>query len=158
MACLIIEGKYEDVPRELRYMVKTFCFQAAYDRFEVFEELLAKASLRVPSSNRTEIRDLYESICHPEWRNADNLLSSRVGIYDHFKGGIYLATGTSLFVSGEKEVEVVEYISLKSGKKCTRYLWQWNEVVRWPDGKFRSRFVYRGSDLSVPEPSFKVHA
>lgn len=77
------------------------------------------------------------------------------GIYDHFKGGVYLIRGHSLWASGNGE-PVVEYLSMLFGTKHTRLVSQWCEVVKWPDGKYRSRFVYRGADLTVPEPKFKV--
>lgn len=78
-----------------------------------------------------------------------------LGIYDHFKGGVYLVTGHALWASGAGELNV-EYLSMVHGTKHNRLATQWCEVVAWPDGLFRSRFVYRGSDLNTPEPVFKV--
>jgi hypothetical protein len=81
----------------------------------------------------------------------------RPGIYDHFKGGVYLVTGLSTWVSGgEPEAQAVEYLSMIYGTRFTRLATQWCEVVQWPDGKYRSRFVYRGSDLKTPARPFKV--
>lgn len=77
------------------------------------------------------------------------------GIYDHFKGGIYLVTGSGSWASGEGEL-VIEYLSMIFGTKHYRLGTQWCEVVQWPDGKYRSRFVYRGPTLLTPEPPFKV--
>ena len=77
------------------------------------------------------------------------------GVYDHFKGGVYLIRDFSSWASGDGEL-VVEYLSLLFGSKHTRLASQWREVVRWPDGRYRSRFVYRGPDLRTPELSFKV--
>ena len=42
------------------------------------------------------------------------------------------------------------------GTDHTRFVREWCEVVQWPDGKYRSRFVYRGPDLTTPAPQFKV--
>lgn len=84
--------------------------------------------------------------------------SMPLGIYDHFKGGVYLATGVAHWASGDMEY-TVEYVSLlgpHAGKKCNRFAWQWAEVVPWPDGKYRSRFVYRGRGDNVPVPPWKV--
>jgi hypothetical protein len=81
-------------------------------------------------------------------------LQSR-GVYDHFKGGVYMIRDFSTWASGNGE-KVVEYLSMLFGTKASRLMSQWCEVVRWPDGKYRSRFVYRGPDLRTPEPSFKV--
>jgi hypothetical protein len=78
-----------------------------------------------------------------------------LGIYDHFKGGVYLITGYSRWASGNGE-PVIEYLSMLFGTKHTRLLDQWIEVVKWPDGRYRSRFIYRGANLTVAEPSFKV--
>jgi hypothetical protein len=78
------------------------------------------------------------------------------GVYDHFKGGVYFVTDTSLWVSGETPEEAVEYLSATNGRRFTRLAWQWSEVVVWPDGKYRSRFVYRGPNLTDAPPSFKV--
>lgn len=77
------------------------------------------------------------------------------GIWDHFKGGVYLKTGHGGWASGDGEL-VVEYRSMLFGTKHYRFATQWCEVVQWPDGKYRSRFVYRGPDLKTPEPDFKV--
>jgi hypothetical protein len=79
----------------------------------------------------------------------------RLGIHDHFKGGIYKVKGFSAWASGVGE-KVVEYDSMIFGTPHTRLATQWCEVVEWPDGKFRSRFVYRGPDLKTPAPVFKV--
>ncbi len=77
------------------------------------------------------------------------------GLWDHFKGGIYLITGFSSWASGNNE-PVVEYLSMLFGTKHTRLVSQWCEVVQWPDKKYRSRFVKRGPDLRTPEPPYKV--
>lgn len=77
------------------------------------------------------------------------------GIWDHFKGGIYLTQGFGAWASGNGE-GVVAYISMSNGKAFYRLATQWNEIVRWPDGQLRSRFIYRGPDLSTPAPTFKV--
>ncbi len=77
------------------------------------------------------------------------------GIWDHFKGGVYLKTGHGSWASGSGEL-TVEYLSMLFGTKHYRLAEHWCEVVRWPDGKYRSRFVYRGPDLKTAEPSFKV--
>ncbi len=77
------------------------------------------------------------------------------GIFDHFKGGVYLVTGYSTWASGNGE-RIVEYLSMTNAQKFTRLGSQWCEVVEWPDKRYRSRFVYRGPDLIAPEPTFKV--
>lgn len=79
----------------------------------------------------------------------------RLGISDHFKGGVYKVRGFSMWASGNGE-KVVEYTSLLHGTDHTRLATQWCEVVKWPDGKYRSRFVYRGPDLKTPAPAYKV--
>jgi hypothetical protein len=79
----------------------------------------------------------------------------KLGVYDHFKGGVYLVRGFSFWASGHGEL-VIEYTSLLHGTHHCRLASQWCEAVRWPDGKWRSRFVYRGPDLDTPPPAFKV--
>jgi hypothetical protein len=75
------------------------------------------------------------------------------GIYDHFKGGVYLTERVALWVDDDSPV--VFYVSLVNGAAYCRRCSEWNEVVQWPDGKYRSRFVFRGIGCSE-EPSFKV--
>jgi hypothetical protein len=78
------------------------------------------------------------------------------GVWDHFKGGVYLSDRVERCAdSGEPRVS---YLSLLHGTWHSRRVSQWNSVVAWPDGLLRSRFVYRGANLSVPAPSFKVIA
>lgn len=77
-----------------------------------------------------------------------------IGVFDHFKGGVYLVE--RLARSADTGEPIVVYLSLHHGTWHTRRLSQWNEVVPWPDGVERARFVYRGPDAEVPEPSFKV--
>jgi hypothetical protein len=73
------------------------------------------------------------------------------GIWDHFKGGIYLSEGLGLSAdTGELEVE---YVSLLHGTRHHRRCSQWNEIVLWPDDKYRSRFVLRQRQEAPP---FKV--
>jgi hypothetical protein len=84
-----------------------------------------------------------------------NPASIMEGIWDHFKGGVYLKSGQGSWASGNNE-PVVEYISMIYGSKHYRLVDQWCEVVQWPDGKYRSRFVYRGPDLHTPAPAYKV--
>ena len=68
-------------------------------------------------------------------------------IYRHYKGGKYLilTVAETHFHDGSKDVV---YISLKKGKAVTRPLRQdrrkedaWMDIVEWPDGHHRPRFV-----------------
>lgn len=79
----------------------------------------------------------------------------RHGVWDHFKGGLYMSTGGGQ--DAESGFWQVRYISLYHGTEHHRRAVSWNEVVKWPDGRYRSRFIYRG--LAVCEaPSFRVAA
>ena len=90
------------------------------------------------------------------YTSPDSLRSNKIGnIYDHFKGGVYMIRDFSLWASGNGEL-VVEYLSMIHGTKHARLGSEWCEVVQWPDGKYRSRFVHRGANLVTPEPPFKV--
>lgn len=78
------------------------------------------------------------------------------GIYDHFKGGVYLLDGISYNVDSDKLS--VEYVSaFNATKRFNRLAEKWAEIVCWPDGHYRSRYVYRGQDLDTPPPPFKVN-
>lgn len=76
------------------------------------------------------------------------------GCWDHFKGGVYLSEKVVNWV--EDGEPLVIYLSLLHGTYHARRCAEWNEVVAWPDGRYRSRFVYRGKTLAVDPPSFKV--
>lgn len=76
------------------------------------------------------------------------------GVWDHFKGGIYLVERTAR--SADTDEPVVVYLSLVHGTWHVRRLDQWFEIVTWPDGRARGRFVYRGPTAETPEPVFKV--
>lgn len=77
-----------------------------------------------------------------------------LGIYDHYKGGVYMADRVLQWE--EDGAPIVSYLSMTIGRWFGRRCAEWAEVVQWPDGKYRSRYVYRGPDLRTPEPSFKV--
>jgi hypothetical protein len=74
------------------------------------------------------------------------------GVWDHFKGGVYLSDGLGLNADSD-ELEV-EYISLLHGTRHHRRCSSWNEIVQWPDGEYRSRFVLRPTPDTIP--LFKV--
>jgi hypothetical protein len=76
------------------------------------------------------------------------------GIWDHFKGGVYVSTSTVRWA--EDGEPVIIYTSLLHGTHHARRCSEWNELVEWPDGAYRSRFVFRGKTMTQP-PSFKVH-
>lgn len=73
------------------------------------------------------------------------------GVWDHFKGGVYRSTAVALCVDTEKAKVCYEN---EAGRKFVRDVDSWNELVQWPDGEWRSRFVRRSNPVSVP--SFKV--
>lgn len=76
------------------------------------------------------------------------------GVWDHFKGGTYLSDRVERCAdTGEPRVS---YLSLIYATRHSRRASQWNEVVQWSDGVWRSRFVYRGASLETPAPTFKV--
>lgn len=100
-----------------------------------------------------EVEGILDALNFGSWIMDPDELS--LGVYDHFKGGIYMVRGFSSWASGNGE-RVVEYTSLIHGTHHTRLADQWCEVVQWPDGMYRSRFVYRSPDLTTPAPGFKV--
>jgi hypothetical protein len=97
------------------------------------------------------IQGLMDAVAYGRITPSDG--SIYLGVYDHFKGGVYKANKTSFFANDEL---YVDYTSLTYGTDHGRFLWEWSEVVKWPDGKYRSRFVFRGPDLRTPAPAYKV--
>ena len=74
------------------------------------------------------------------YTNDMEVLSGR--IYLHYKGGRYFVLGvadesTNARVGGK----VVVYISLTYGKMKTRDLEEFCEVIEWPNGEKKPRFV-----------------
>lgn len=69
----------------------------------------------------------------------------RVGLYEHYRGGRYNATGLSRH--HDTREFFVEYVSLTTGEKCTREYAtpgkdSWTDLVTWPDSVRRARFSY----------------
>ncbi len=76
---------------------------------------------------------------------------SQPGLYLHSKGGTYILVCVAEMHEHNGDLDVI-YISLKHGKFVTRPLRQdsrkqasWLDVVEWPDGKKRERFVPMGA-------------
>jgi hypothetical protein len=76
----------------------------------------------------------------------------RHGIWDHFKAGIYVST--QVVTNVETHELMVVYCSTIYGTWFVRRCDEWNELVEWPDGKYRSRFVLREDSSRAPD--FKV--
>ena len=98
------------------------------------------------------VEGLFDCLAH-DWVSAAGP-NMQHGIWDHFKGGLYMSVGTA--IDAERDCCQVEYISLYHATRHHRRAASWNEVVKWPDGRYRSRFVYRGSTLEADPPSFRV--
>lgn len=123
---------------------------------EVPESLVGRflrlTGFRASDDQADLIQGLLEALCF-HWVSSAGP-EMKHGVWDHFKGGIYLSDGLGISAdTGELEVE---YISLLHGTRHHRRCSQWNEVVQWPDYKYRSRFVYRGPTLETLAPIFKV--
>ena len=63
-------------------------------------------------------------------------------VYDHYKGGKYLV----LFVAQDstnarQHNKVVVYISLTYGEVKCRDVFEFTEIVEWPDGSQKPRFI-----------------
>lgn len=86
----------------------------------------------------------------------------RPGVYQHVKGAYYRALMLGRF-SENRDIEMVVYCSLTNGKiwvrpystvmalaaepLITTKLCTWTDLVTWPDGQMRPRFVYIGESL-----------
>ena len=88
-----------------------------------------------------EVEELLQCIWRGEFKEAFNVKS---GPYIHFKGTTYLCFGIGTLIQGPKEEVAVVY-SNKEGEVWIRPLDEWVEVVKWPDGKYRPRFMKEGS-------------
>ncbi len=70
----------------------------------------------------------------------EQILPNRV--YEHHKGGRYLVLSVAEeSTNARKGNEVVVYVSLTYGKVKCRDLSEFTELVVWPDGEKRPRFV-----------------
>jgi hypothetical protein len=75
------------------------------------------------------------------WRgDLKGVLNPKAGPYTHFKGETYLCYGEAKLLQGPKEEVAVVY-SNKKGDTFVRPLREWVEIVKWPDGRYRPRFV-----------------
>ncbi len=62
--------------------------------------------------------------------------------YTHFKGGTYLVLAVADdSTNSRKGTQMVVYVSLTYGTIKSRDLSEFTELVTWPDGIERSRFV-----------------
>ena len=73
------------------------------------------------------------------------------GVYRHYKGGTYTAVTIAKYHDSEEWFVV--YVSHANGATAIRELASpgrdsWTDVLDWPDGEKRPRFVYVGNALS----------
>lgn len=61
-------------------------------------------------------------------------------LYQHYKGDFYRVI-TTCNLSEERETVMVVYRSMKYGSRWARPLTMFQEIVTWPDGKRRPRFM-----------------
>lgn len=64
-------------------------------------------------------------------------------LYRHFKGGLYIFLGYARH--SETKEEMVVYITVPTKEVWVRPKALWEEIVRWPDGQMRPRFIADGS-------------
>jgi len=75
------------------------------------------------------------------WRgDYDRAMTPQAGPYTHFKGSVYLCYGAAKLLQGPKEEVAVIYAN-KEGEMFVRPLREWVEIVKWPNGLYRPRFV-----------------
>lgn len=155
----------ESITIDLRKMVKEVTFQVLTQTQEVSPLVFAHAFMsRMKDSSRFNaaaintiagvLEMLHYGIDKQHGWLSESGYHMPLGVYDHFKGGVYMVDRVLRWA--EDGEPVVSYLSLTEGSWHGRRCSEWAEVVQWPDGKFRSRFVYRGPDLRTAAPSFKV--
>lgn len=166
LASVFFQVPESEVPLDQRKQAKKLCFEIAslpqtgQDTFlSRFLKASRQAQGHLTDAQAEEVQGLLETlhvmISQPRagWISESGPVM-HLGIYDHFKGGVYLA---DLVVRWAEDGDcAVVYVSMLFGTWHARRCSEWAEVVKWPDGKYRSRFVFRGVDLKVAEPSFKV--
>jgi hypothetical protein len=80
----------------------------------------------------------------PEHSRLQQLPSFRRGLYLHKKGGLYQALALAVEEATQTPVVIYQHIE---GEQIGEVLWtrpltSWNEIVEWPDGQLRPRFVW----------------
>ena len=64
------------------------------------------------------------------------------GVYQHYKGGKYLVLFVAdVATNGQEGKKEVVYVSLTNGMILCRNLDEFTEVVKWPDGGMKPRFI-----------------
>lgn len=77
-------------------------------------------------------------------------LPSRNGeAWRHYKGGIYFVFGFARNSDFKKEIGVLYWSRGDQGREILwhRELYEWCEMVKWPDGKYRQRFFPENDEL-----------
>lgn len=94
--------------------------------------------IRKITDNQTEEA---EGLLRCIWRgDYERALTPKAGPYVHFKGSIYICYGKAKLLQGPEE-EVAVIYSNKEGEMFVRPLREWAEIVIWPNGLYRPRFV-----------------
>jgi len=117
-----------------------------------FEERFAEAR-GFPISDEVERKEVYGLLLclHLGWWTKDVQIG---GYYDHYKGGYYFVEKLILDTATKQDKFV--YQSVYTKKWFGRAPHEWREIVEWPDGVLRSRFIQRGFFEADLEPPFKV--
>lgn len=147
----LVTGQAE-ITKDIRDAVKTAAFETLYQNnvnVGMFLNFCREKEVPVQESVVVDhISFALESLLKKDmWWTSNEPKDFRSGIYDHFKGGVYKAMKVALFVDNDRWF--VDYISMTNEKDFGRFLDDWCSLVVWPDGRIRSRFVYRGQDLSA---------
>jgi hypothetical protein len=83
------------------------------------------------------IQDLLQCLWHEDLSFGGEKMTH--GVYIHYKGGRYRSIGVA--IDAETGGQRVQYVSMGDGVIYSRLAIEWGQVVRWPDGRFRSRFM-----------------
>ena len=100
-------------------------------------DVLLRHFNNVPQKNIEEIQDLFYCILRKDITEVGPRFKH--GTYKHFKGGRYV----TLLRAQETETSAwsLVYMSLFDGITWVRPETDFSALVRWPDGKYRSRFM-----------------
>jgi hypothetical protein len=135
MAALVLSKKPEEVTTVERQAVIVAVDKSSYTNEPDLDQLL-RFLPPPPKEALPALRDLLHCIYRGDVTGIENF---KHGLYTHYKGGKYRTILTAM--DSETEKPTVVYVSLSSGEFWVRPLEMFAEIVIWPDGKYRSRFV-----------------
>lgn len=77
----------------------------------------------------------------------------KTGIYEHYKGGFYQVLGVGAHADTEELLVVYIALAIRPGPRMrVRPLATFEDMIEWPSGEMKPRFLYRGTEIPPPTP------